>query len=470
MKKYPKIFVSLLCALLFLLPVFAGCAPEGGGDGDFVDYAGELKLDLGDPTSKKQKVTLRLLVDGDTTHFDPVDHKEDFAETQNYIKARYLGINTPESTGKIEKWGKTASLYVKSKLGDAVAIYVESNDTHWNVDSTGERYLLWIWYVPAGQDASDVNNYRNLNIELLQNGYGRGSGIPGSRYEEVATKALNQAQALKLHVFSAPSTVDENYFDDPAVHVSMQELRFHPEQYLDKNVRVEGTVIARFGSSAYIEDYDAEHNVSYGIGAFYGYNPDELLDILAIGNRVSVRGKVTAYQGVYQISDLSYDAFDPKNVNNTFRVEGETAETPFKVTKASDIVDGTGEVEVWLPVVGEDGETTDEKFTLDSREAIMSTSVTVENLKIKSMYTTNNGGKSDGAISITCEAEDGTEIVIRTEVLKKSDGKTLVTEADFEIGEHITVKGIVDKYTNNKGVTSYQVAIHRFDYFTFLDR
>ena len=45
-------------------------------------------------------------VDGDTTHVE--------AKNLGYtIKIRYLGIDTPESTSEIEKWGLTASYYSK---------------------------------------------------------------------------------------------------------------------------------------------------------------------------------------------------------------------------------------------------------------------------------------------------------------------------------------------------------------------
>ncbi len=64
---------------------------------DFVDYVGGLKLDF-DSETKKQEVTVKLYVDGDTTHFYV---PEDIVET-GVLKARYIGCNTPESTGSIE--------------------------------------------------------------------------------------------------------------------------------------------------------------------------------------------------------------------------------------------------------------------------------------------------------------------------------------------------------------------------------
>ena len=468
MKKIFKILISSVCAAVFALPLFAGCDSSDSGDknGDEgntnptpekVDYAGQVHLDLDDPSTKKQEVKVRLFIDGDTTHFDPLSNVSDFAATQNYIKARYLAVNTPESTGTIEKWGKTASIFTKTQLESAESIIVESDDDKWNIDSTGERYLLWIWYKPAGAD-----DYRNLNIELLQEGYGKGSAIVDSRYEKEANLALIQAQNRQEHVFSPASTVDVNFFEGEAANITLRELRFHAQDYEGRAVRVEGTVVARFSNSAYIEDYDEEVGTSYGFSVFYGYNTGKILDILTVGNRVSVRGKVTEFQGTYQISDVDYDRFEPDAETNTFLLDEETVEIPFKVTDAKTIVNGTGNISAQFEVYDEElGEETLKTFSIDSREAIMSTSVTVEHLKITRMYTTNNGGDSDGAISIYCVADDGTEITVRTQVLKKND-KSPVTEADFTVGGYITVKGIVDKFTDKNGKVSYQVAVHKF--------
>lgn len=81
---------------------------------EFVDYAAQLKFN---PNSGKKwaYVTVKSYIDGDTTHFY-IDHSE---IPEGYVKARYLGINTPESTGLVEPWGKKASNYTKTQLQKA---------------------------------------------------------------------------------------------------------------------------------------------------------------------------------------------------------------------------------------------------------------------------------------------------------------------------------------------------------------
>lgn len=454
MKRFSKFFVSLLCAAVIAMPVFFSACDTQTNDppkNEVVDYAGNLKLNMTSET-KKQEVTVKLYVDGDTTHFDPVSNSSDFSKTQGYIKARYLAINTPESTGKIEKWGKTASNFTQDKLANAQSIIVESDDGNWNIDSTGERYLLWVWYQPKGE-----TEYRNLNVEILQEGFALASSTANNRYGEIASAALAQAQRQKLHVYSPAGTKDENFYEGDAIPITLKELRCHMSDYLQKTVRVEGVVTAQFSNSVYIEEYDADTGLYFGMAVYYGFQSGKIVEVLSIGNRVNVVGGVTEFQGTYQISGVSHNEFRPQDPTNTTVVsEGNSA--AFAETSAKDIV--SGKIDVNFDVEDEEGNPKVETINLNYGEAIMSTSVTVSNLKVVSIYTTDNGGSSDGAMSIKCQAEDGTTITIRTEVL--TENGQLVKQDRYE-GKVITVRGIIDYYNG-----SYQVACHRVDYITIV--
>ena len=70
----------------------------------------------------------------------------------------------------------------------------------------------------------------------------------------------------------------------------------------------------------------------------------------------------------------------------------------------------------------------------------MSSTISVDNLKVKSVYTTSSGGSSDGAMTLTCEAPDGTEVTVRTAVLYENGN--LIT-GDAYWGKTVNVKGIV---------------------------
>ena len=82
----------------------------------------------------------------------------------------------------------------------------------------------------------------------------------------------------------------------------------------------------------------------------------------------------------------------------------------------------------------------------------MSTSIAMKNLTVVDIYTTDNGGKSDGAMTLTCRAEDGTYIDLRTIVLYDENGN-LLTQMDY-LNKTIDVVGIVDCYSG-----SYQIKV-----------
>ena len=65
-------------------------------------------------------VSLKSCTDGDTANFEQDDYLDEYGNTVS-IKTRFLGVNTPESTAKVEPWGKKASLFTKHKLEEAQA-------------------------------------------------------------------------------------------------------------------------------------------------------------------------------------------------------------------------------------------------------------------------------------------------------------------------------------------------------------
>ena len=137
MKKTLKLLAVLL-AICAIVCAFASCNKEE--EPTHVDYAASVKLDMNSSTLKLDVTgKVKLYIDGDTTHFY-VPKSDDHPE--GVLKARYLAVNTPESTGKIEVWGKTASNFTKSKLSSATSIIIESDTNKWDADSTGSRFLV----------------------------------------------------------------------------------------------------------------------------------------------------------------------------------------------------------------------------------------------------------------------------------------------------------------------------------------
>ena len=186
MKKMIRI-LSFILIVCMIGAVFTACDQPADNntpaEPTHIDYVDQLKLDL---TSGRKTYEVkwgdRSHIDGDTTHFDV---PRDF-DSAGIVKARYLAIDTPESTGQIEEWGKAASAFTKEKLSTAHSIIIESETDSWNFDANG-RYLVWVWYKPSAEA-----DYRCLNIELLQNGLGGGSSSSNSIYGEIAVAAIAQ--------------------------------------------------------------------------------------------------------------------------------------------------------------------------------------------------------------------------------------------------------------------------------------
>ena len=366
------------------------------------------------------------------------------------LKARYMGVNTPESTGKIEEWGKKASSFTKEKLSSAVAIMVESNDDKWNVDSSGGRHLLYVWYKPA-EDA----DYRCLNLELIQNGLSIACGTVGDLYGQAATDAFQQAKREKLHVFSGEK--DPGFYYGDAYQVTLKDLRTNISLYENYKVAFEGVVTRNNNNSVYVEEYDEDTDMYYGMSVYYGFETGALLNNLSVGNRVRVVGSVQYYEagGTWQVSDVSFREFKPEDPNNTTVISTGNAAGNQEMDPAL-FADGTMEVEV---LVSLDDDITETKI-FNYADLIMSTTVSMKNLVVIDAYTTNNGGNNDGAMTLTCKAADGTMIDVRTIVLYDADGNMKV-ESDY-LNQTIDVIGLVDYYGGYqiKVLTSDDIIVH----------
>ena len=404
-----------------------------------VDYVSQLKLDMNSST-KKQEVTVKNYVDGDTTHFNV---PKSVSET-GVLKARYLAINTPESTGKIEDYGHTASRFTKAKLKSAVSIIVESDDNKWNIDSTGSRFLVWVWYKPA-----EGAEYRNLNLEILQEGLAIASNTANNRYGTTCTKALDQAKKLKLYVFSG--VADPEVSRGEAIEITLKELRTNIEDYKDKVVAFEGNSIRFYNNGVYLQDYDAETDMYYGIYCYYGFSFGGV-SVLALGNRVRMVGSVQYYEtgGTYQVTDIKYDPFD----DSTLSVVSRGNPIGSKEIDAATFTDG--KVRVEKEVLNEEtGEVEVQVESRDFAELAMNTLVEMKNLKIVGVSTTTNEDSSNyGAMTFTCQV-DGKTVKVRTVPLKDADGN-LLTKEDF-LGKTINVKGIVDFFGGDYQIKVFSV-------------
>ncbi len=132
-------------------------------------------------------VDLFKCVDGDTAWFTYQDKT---------LKARFLAIDTPESTTKKEKFGKEASLFTCNKLEKAKKISLEYDDASDKLDKYN-RELVWVF----------VDN-KLLQEEIVKEGLGKVYYIYGDyKYLDELYNAEKYAKKNKLNIWE-----DNNYF------------------------------------------------------------------------------------------------------------------------------------------------------------------------------------------------------------------------------------------------------------------
>lgn len=247
-----------------------------------LDYKGHTFANDGieQVTVRKSGSSYIGFIDGDTTHF---------TTSTGVLKSRYYGIDTPESTGKVQPWGKEASDYTKSVLKEADqngTIVVSSPQDDYGSpepDSTGERYVSLIWVNTSVKNAP-FDQLVLLNLLIVQNGYSWVKNVGDMpAYSPTFYAAQDQAKAYKLNLFSG--TIPDSYPSDEIEVVSLLELKkevvaciedsTHVNAYHNKRVLVAGTVAGFSNNILYIQDYFEEYDEDgnpTGKGEYAGIN------------------------------------------------------------------------------------------------------------------------------------------------------------------------------------------------------
>jgi len=138
---------------------------------------------------EKREVSLHKCVDGDTAWFI-LDGKE--------VKARFLAIDSPESTTTVEEYGKEASDYTCSLLTEASVIEIEYDPNSNQVDKY-DRHLVWIF----------IDGIL-LQEKVIQKGLGEVAYLYGDyKYADDLKKAQEGAKEKQLGIWSEENT-EEN--------------------------------------------------------------------------------------------------------------------------------------------------------------------------------------------------------------------------------------------------------------------
>lgn len=133
--------------------------------------------------TKKVEVTLNRVIDGDTVVFNISNYDE-------AVTVRFLAVNTPETTSKVEPYGKEASEFTKEKLTNSKKIVLEYDNNSTETDKYN-RQLAWVWV--------DDELLQEL---LIENGLAKVDYIYGNyKYVERLEDKEEKAKSSKIGIW-----------------------------------------------------------------------------------------------------------------------------------------------------------------------------------------------------------------------------------------------------------------------------
>lgn len=300
-KKLFAILTVALLAMCFLLP--AGC-----GVADNTEHYDKITktLKLSKSFEGKQLMSSdgigEAVLNGDTTDGDTTTFK--LVEGGSYVTVRYQGVDTPESTAGVEKWGKAASVFTNERLHLATQIVLESASGGVpEKDTSGGRSLCYVWY------KTEKDDFKCLNLELVENGYSKNKESATSGYYGYFQKAEKFAKGIELRLFSK---LPDPLFNTEAKDFSLKAFSEHPESYSENTkVRLYAYVADKKVSSAgsvtfTVAQYDEETGNVYSIPLFAGYSDDSASN-MQVGDLYHIAGTLQKHNGDWQISGVSLD-------------------------------------------------------------------------------------------------------------------------------------------------------------------
>ena len=343
--KFGKIIFTSIAATLLAMTFTACDSIPQKGDKNWVDYVsdGTVKLNLDYEghdfyTDGIGQFTLKTAIDGDTAHFTPlVDNNH-----VGTMKARFYGIDTPESTGKVQEWGKPASNFTKEMLEEANkngTIVVSSAQTSYgkpDPDSTGSRYVSLVWVNLTKKNATK-DELKLLNLWIVQEGLSWVKNVQSMpQYSDTFYKAEEQARKYKLCLFS---DIPDPYFnfgsyEDASLLDIKREIQEtladpdHVNKYNNAKIRIQGTVAGYSNHILYLQDYvlydkdDPSQGGEYcGINIFVGMG--------------SISTKYTKLNTFIQVCGLAQDTenygFQVTDTQGRFPVGSATSENDAKI-------------------------------------------------------------------------------------------------------------------------------------------
>ena len=308
-KNIYKAFVLVIALLLAF--VFSGCEKSSDidpyGEYDTITKSLAYNVQVTETSSFLTDgagyATVVNLTDGDTTTFKITGDQ--------IVTIRYYCVDTPESTGGVEKWGKAASKFVKERLDKTTSIVLEATATPAKHDSYGSRYLGYVWY-----KTSDNDNYKLLNLELVENGFTQNKAIntPDFKYYSEFKKAEDFAKgnALRVH-----GNYEDPLYSTAATKITLKEFWDNVDEYYNKEadsgakVRIQAYITDLTVSPSGTYTFTATQKIDgkyYNIAVYTGYSSSLASTYITIGDMFSITGTIQLYNQQYQISGVTYVA------------------------------------------------------------------------------------------------------------------------------------------------------------------
>lgn len=260
------------------------------------------------------EVELKQTVDGDTAHFYQKEN------SRRVVKVRFLGIDTPESTGQLEPWGKAASSFTSTKLLEAKTIVLSADIPQIGhpaeFDSTGTRYKGFVWI--SDKENASKDELRLLNLWVVQEGFSNAKSITDSPLVQYFLDADMQAQDLKRGQWKGD---DPNFYVGAANETDLKTLAEAYESDGDESswngakIAVTGVVYKVVGGDCYINEWITDpisgETAQYGLFIFSGYKSYRPLK--KVGARIRVVGNYQIRYGNPQLTNVKYDALHPSD-------------------------------------------------------------------------------------------------------------------------------------------------------------
>ena len=263
-------------------------------------YAGKNYIDDGIGSASLVRAT-----DGDTANFLLKSPSKTGVQK---VTIRFSDIDTPESTGQVQKWGKAAAVYCADRLNTAYDFVLEAEATP--ATMTGVRYLAYVWYRESATDT-----YKNLCLEMVENGYTSAAVVNANlNYKDKFQEAEKFAKKHQMHVWSTDT--DKYYTTDPISATVIDVANdwklttgfqyFNEELEVGSKIALEGILISREITSSgwnYYELGEFDENGNLVTVKLSGsYSSDPFNSNMFIGSYCHIVGTVQDYYGEWQIA------------------------------------------------------------------------------------------------------------------------------------------------------------------------